>query len=58
MAVVMILHRLVSGKVLFTKWIKEYWNISKMDIVYEDKDKIILNKPVAGDGKYGGNMAV
>jgi hypothetical protein len=23
-----------------------------------DKDKIILNKPVAGDGKYGGNMAV
>ena len=30
----------------------------KMDIVYEDKDKIILNKPVAGDGKYGGNMAV
>ena len=30
----------------------------KMDIVYEDKDKIILNMPVAGDGKYGGNMAV
>ena len=30
----------------------------KMDIVYEDKDKIILNKQVDGDGKYGGNMAV
>lgn len=29
-----------------------------LDIIYEDKDKIILNKPVAGDGKYGGNMAV
>ena len=48
MAVVMILHRLVSGK----------YFLVKMDIVYEDKDKIILNKPVAGDGKYGGNMAV
>ena len=23
----------------------------KMDILYEDKDKIILNMPVAGDGK-------
>ena len=30
----------------------------KMDIVYEDKDKIILNKPVAGDGKYGGERAL
>ena len=29
----------------------------KMDMVYEDKDKIILNKPFAGDGNYGGNMA-
>lgn len=58
MAVVMILHRLVSGKYFLQSGLRVLELLVKMDIVYEDKDKIILNKPVAGDGKYGGNMAV
>ena len=45
-------------KVLFTKWIKSIGIISQDGYSIRDKDKIILNKPVAGDGKYGGNMAV
>lgn len=46
MAVVMILHRLVSGKYFLQSGLRVLELLVKMDIVYEDKDKIILNKPV------------
>ena len=45
MAVVMILHRLVSGKYFLQSGLRVLELLVKMDIVYEDKDKIILNKP-------------
>ena len=45
MAVVMILHRLVSGKYFLQSGLIVLELLVKMDIVYEDKDKIILNKP-------------
>ena len=45
MAVVMILHRLVSGKCFLQSGLRVLELLVKMDIVYEDKDKIILNKP-------------
>lgn len=48
----------MSGKYFLQSGLRVLELLVKMDIVYEDKDKIILNKPVAGDGKYGGNMAV
>ena len=48
----------MSVKYLLQRGLRVFELLVKMDIVYEDKDKIILNKPVAGDGKYGGNMAV
>lgn len=49
----------MSGKYFLQSGLRVLKLLVKMDIVYEDKDKIILNKPVAGDGrKYGGNMAV
>lgn len=48
----------MSGKCFLQSGLRVLELLVKMDIVYEDKDKIILNKPVAGDGKYGGNMAV
>ena len=53
MAAVMILHRLVSGKCFLQSGLRVLELLVKMDIVYEDKDKdkIILNMPVAGDGK-------
>lgn len=47
----------MSGKYFLQSGLRVLELLVKMDIVYEDKDKIILNKPVAGDGKYGGNMA-
>ena len=53
----LILSMLVSGKYFLQSGLRVLELLVKMDIVYEDKDKIILNKPVAGDGKYGGNMA-
>jgi len=43
--VVMILHRLVSGKYFLQSGLRVLELLVKMDIVYEDKDKIILNKP-------------
>ena len=48
----------MSGKYFLQSGLRVLELLVKMDIVYEDKDKIILNKPVADDGKYGGNMAV
>ena len=48
----------MSGKYFLQSGLRVLKLLVKMDIVYEDKDKIILNMPVAGDGKYGGNMAV
>ena len=45
MAVVMILHRLVSGKYFLQSGLRVLELLVKMDMVYEDKDKIILNKP-------------
>ena len=48
----------MSGKYFLQSGLRVLEFLVKMDIVYEDKDKIILNKSVAGDGKYGGNMAV
>ena len=49
----------MSGKYFLQNGLRVLELLVKMDMVYEDKDKIILNKPVAGDGrKYGGNMAV
>ena len=50
----------MSGKYFLQSGLRVLELLVKMDIVYEDKDKdkIILNMPVAGDGKYGGNMAV
>lgn len=48
----------MSGKYFLQSGLRVLELLVKMDIVYEDKDKIILNKPVAGDGKYGGNMSV
>ena len=45
MAVVMILHRLVRGKYFLQSGLRVLELLVKMDIVYEDKDKIILNKP-------------
>lgn len=48
----------MSGKYFLQSGLRVLELLVKMDIVYEDKDKIILNKLVAGDGKYGGNMAV
>lgn len=45
MAAVMILHRLVSGKYFLQSGLRVLELLVKMDIVYEDKDKIILNKP-------------
>ena len=48
----------MSGKYFLQSGLRVLELLVKMDIVYEDKDKIILTKPVAGDGKYGGNMAV
>ena len=48
----------MSGKYFLQSGLRVLELLVKMDIVYEDKDKIILNKSVAGDGKYGGNMAV
>ena len=47
----------MSGKYFLQSGLRVLELLVKMDIVYEDKDKIILNMPVAGDGKYGGNMA-
>ena len=47
----------MSGKYFLQSGLRVLELLVKMDIVYEDKDKIILNKPVAGDGKYGGNKA-
>ena len=48
----------MSGKYFLQSGLRVLELLVKMDIVYEDKDKIILNMPVASDGKYGGNMAV
>lgn len=48
----------MSGKYFLQSGLRVLELLVKRDIVYEDKDKIILNMPVAGDGKYGGNMAV
>ena len=49
----------MSGKYFLQSGLRVLELLVKRDILlYEDKDKIILNKPVAGDGKYGGNMAV
>lgn len=47
----------MSGKYFLQSGLRVLELLVKMDIVYENKDKIILNMPVAGDGKYGGNMA-
>ena len=42
----------MSGKYFLQSGLRVLELLVKMDIVYEDKDKIILNMPVAGDGKY------
>ena len=47
----------MSGKYFLQSGLRVLELLVKRDILYEDKDKIILNMPVAGDGKYGGNMA-
>lgn len=41
----------MSGKYFLQSGLRVLELLVKMDIVYEDKDKIILNMPVAGDGK-------
>ena len=46
----------MSGKYFLQSGLRVLELLVKMDIVYEDKDKIILNKPVAGDGKYVHDM--
>ena len=48
----------MSGKYFLQSGLRVLELLVKMDILYEDKDKIILNMPVVGDRKYGGNMAV
>ena len=39
----------MSGKYFLQSGLRVLELLVKMDILYEDKDKIILNKPVAGD---------
>ena len=58
MAVVMILHRLVSGKYFLQSGLRVLELLVKMDIVYEDKDKIILNKPAGQLSQSGKSRSV
>lgn len=47
------LHRLVSGKYFLQSGLRVLEFLVKMDIVYEDKDKIILNKSAGQPSQSG-----